>query len=669
MNRRALLYLSLIVLAGCKVGDNLRGGSVPLSAPGFAIRDGAHLGTGSNPDFFFLPPMVPDPSGSPNFNAGAFNPNLKPTVKICELVEATPAAVNTGPPVGGNCKTGGYALSVQINAPSLPDELYQYNWAVPVSPLGFYKIEVLVGAKSLGFADVQTADNSSKLKNVNTGDFVPLNNGRTLPIKVRIERYALCEVPGTGPCTSQVVDLSTGGTVSTTLPGGTAPSGVIIPPQGNAGQPVITVESCLDLNDRATDLPTFGKCVRITSDPPLPPAGLTTAATIFICDLSFPAGGGVASEAQEKRITLHRLDPGPIVTALPHVAGCPVNTASNASLSGLFKALAHGNWKSAGSQALGLLSPKPLYAFRRIDQGGGGRSDDFSDFQFALPAKMEKVAGDNQTGVPGAVLAIQPKVLVTDLGGEPVKGARVTFTPTDGSVLPTTPVITGVDGTAQVGWTLKSTPGANSLAASGRGLAGSDANGPRDGVDPFQPIQPPFDPATVGGAVTVLTGSQTFAATGAAGFDFGSGGWEFVVIPTTDVPDNFPAGDFGGTAGGVAAFGSSEGPCANLKSRIPAQSQWPLNTDILLRKTFSAPAGTITITVQIDNDVEVFLDHNQITEGFRTHEGCADVNPLVFTVPIGAGIHTLAIHGRDRGVESFIDVKVSFAPPAPSGGN
>ena len=36
-------------------------------------------------DFFFLPPMMPDPSGHSNFDDGAFNARLGPTVSICQL--------------------------------------------------------------------------------------------------------------------------------------------------------------------------------------------------------------------------------------------------------------------------------------------------------------------------------------------------------------------------------------------------------------------------------------------------------------------------------------------------------------------------------------------------------------------------------------------------------
>ena len=532
MIRRAIVFTSLLALAGCKMTDSFKPKSAaPPSAPAFAISDGAHLS--GNPDFFFLPPMVPDPSGSPNFDAGAFNPNLKPTVKICQVNGMTEAAVNAGSP-GADCKAGGYSLSGQASVQPA-DQLYQLDWKVPDSPVVFYKIAVWIGFKRLGFADVETANDASSLRNVNTGQFVPLKDGRTLPIKFRIENRAVCDPPGPGPspCTSATVDLAAGGTVQTTLPNSTGPSGITIPPQGGNSNPVtITIQTCPNLNDRAIDLPTFGSCVRITSDPPLPAAFNPPGATAFICDLNVPFGEGgvVLSHNQEHRITMHRLDgtgEGQTVKALPHTTGCPVGgVAASTSLGDFFHSLAHGQWKAAGAQAAALLGPTPLYAYRFLDQGGGGLTDGLSDFQFALPAKMLKFAGDNQTAPPGTTLPVDPTVLVSDLGDEPVRGARVTFTTGDGSVAPAM-FVTGIDGKAHAAWTIRGTAGSNSLQASGRGIGGVDPNnGPREGIDPFQPIQPAFPGGGASGPILLQTGSQTFSATGFAfidGFELESG--------------------------------------------------------------------------------------------------------------------------------------------------
>jgi alpha-tubulin suppressor-like RCC1 family protein len=440
----------------------------------------------------------------------------------------------------------------------LGDEQYQLNWTVPVSSNVFYRIMVHAGnvvtTKLLGIADVETASNASQLKNVNADQFVTLVDGQTLPIKFRIERYALCEVPGVGPCTSAVVNLAGGGTVTTTLPGGTAPSGVTVPPQSPTAPAVtITVQSCPSLNPRAIDLPVFGPCVRVTADPPLPPSGLTTAATVFVCDIgaSITIGGNVVSADQKERITLHRLDVdgfGQHVTALPHATACGGPTAAaGASVKGFFASLAHGRWKSASRHLLGLIGPKSLYAARRIDGGGGGDSEDFSDFQFALPAKMAVSGGDGQTALFGTRLPIDPAVVVTDLAGTPVANATVHFSTGNGSLSASSDT-TDVNGIASVHWTIKGTAGANSMVASGRGIAGGNVDGPRSIFDPFMPIQNAFDPGSDPipnplQPVLLHEGNRTFAATS--------------LVPSND---QLAVGDFHacviGTGGSTACWGS-----------------------------------------------------------------------------------------------------------------
>src|SRR2546427_12909 len=71
----------------------------PITGPAFLISDGAH--TSGNPDFFFLPPLVSSPIGTANYDAGKFNPRLRPFVEVCRL-QADPRVVPTT-----DCMTGG----------------------------------------------------------------------------------------------------------------------------------------------------------------------------------------------------------------------------------------------------------------------------------------------------------------------------------------------------------------------------------------------------------------------------------------------------------------------------------------------------------------------------------------------------------------------------------
>lgn len=587
MRRRVLLCLTLISLSACngdKIGQPI---SSPLAPPSRSISDGTFaLG---NPDFFFLPPMVKNPSSSPNWTAGGFNGTLHPLVHICEMSGTTEA---TATPTS--------VCSDLATTVSLTDEQYSVNWKVPSSSTIFYRLSVVVGKKVLGWADVETATNASQLKNVTTGEFVPLVDGRTLPVKFRIERYALCDVPGTGPCASSSVDLSSGGTVSTTVVADGRPAGITIPAGAGTTSTTITVQSCPDL---PLDSPLFGTCVRVTADPALPPSGFAAAATVFICDVNdVSVGTRVVDHAQAERITLHRLDPGVegfVITALPHAPACGEPVASTeGSMRGMLAALKHGSVGAAARELVSMLAPRPLYAARFIDQGGGGFTSELSDFQFALPSKMEVVsATDGQSGAPGSTLPLSPTVLVTDLAGTPVRGARIHFSTSTGSVANES-VLSDVNGTAGTPWTISTVSGSNVLNASARGIASPGNNGPRDTFDPFQPIQSAFDPGFDGVAqeVSVLTGSVTFTATGATPGDI-------IVFNDLEMFDDFAMGDpnnqklaqnlgsFTGTgprATGTSYFidgghGSAYPECLKETARsqigLAARAAWPSGQD------------------------------------------------------------------------------------------
>src|SRR4051812_25987469 len=245
MRRRVLLCLTLITMSACNGHDATQPGQAPGSSPNRTISDGNN--SNGNRDFFFLPPMVKNPSGTAFWDAGAFNGALHPVVDICDLSATTEA----GAAAAACHVTTSYAAALSGS------EQYGYEWKVPTdASVTFYRIAVRVGTKQLGFADVETGANGSQLKNVTTGEFVPLVDGRTLPIKFRIERYALCQSAAepNPPCASQAVDLGTGGTVSTVLPGTTEPTGIVIPAQGTGTPTVtVTVQGCTNLNPRATD--------------------------------------------------------------------------------------------------------------------------------------------------------------------------------------------------------------------------------------------------------------------------------------------------------------------------------------------------------------------------------------------------------------------------------
>jgi len=91
------------------------------------------------------------------------------------------------------------------------------------------------------------------------------------------------------------------------------------------------------------------------------------------------------------------------------------------------------------------------------------------------PTKIAGFAGNNQTGTAGGLVATKPSVIVTDANANPVAGFTVTFAPASGSGSVTgAAAVTDAAGVATVGsWRLGTTPGPQSLNASGSGLTGS----------------------------------------------------------------------------------------------------------------------------------------------------------------------------------------------------
>src|SRR5687767_73233 len=300
MYRRVLPYLTIAAVLACNA-ENSTQPPPPLSPSASpVISDGAH-GAG-NPDFFFVSPTVPNPKNLAVYGDNEFNASLLPLVTVCEL--DVPAVENDDAIQPGTpCKAGPPVASFQLTASNVDPvaEKYQVDWVVPVAAPVYYRIQVFVGSNRLGFADVKTGPTPQSLKGTSAANLITRVDGSDLPIKFRIEEFALCDTPGTGPCSSETVNLTTGGTVSTTFDGDDAPTGVDIQPASGAGNTTITIEECIDLNPRVTDLPTYGRCARVTADPPLT-APLAQAAVVFICNAVDDIGTSL-SPAQRSRVS------------------------------------------------------------------------------------------------------------------------------------------------------------------------------------------------------------------------------------------------------------------------------------------------------------------------------------------------------------------------------
>jgi hypothetical protein len=674
MHLRRLAWLPVAALAACSGSDTTR----PNSVPSFTISDGAHRQSindpNGNPDFFFLPTMVPNPINDPNFNPDDFNPKLSPTVEICNLPGTRESDIGIDTP----CRTDAGAYFTSFGATvNVGLQRYSASWTVPVSNDVFYRLRVKVGEVSLGFADVETVSNPSLLRAVNTDQFVGQQDGSSLPIRFRIEIGALCTPAGLRPCDSSTLELANGGTVSISTDNGRTSSGVTLPAQSQSRQRTLTVQKCADgdLNPRVTDLPTFGSCITVKSTPALGAAlDNNNPAIVQVCDLagSF-SGAGLYSHAQEDRVTLHRLD-GSAIRALPHTAGCAEFTGQlTPGIGSVLAELAHGHFKAAGGTLMALLAPTPLYARRRINLGGGGATAEFSDFQFALPAKMDFYQGNGQTAPYSSTLPTDPGVRVTDLGGDPVARATVHFGTTDGSV-GSASFTTAADGIAKTSWTLGAALGSQHMTASGRGIAGGNLDGPRCSFDPFQPIQlspnpPEFGqgPCTpdgpVGTPVLLQEGTRVFSAS--AILPFGASGYSYKVVSSnTASPSGWQLSSFNeaanGFVAGAAPFASTGSPCFY----VPATT-WTARTDILVRRTFTlASAQSIQVRVAVDNNiVAIYLNGVLMSGGPTSHTGCAVPNAAdnsVFTGTGAAGTNLITVRAHDQGgTGSFLDVRVS----------
>ncbi|MFL5401528.1 MAG: cadherin-like domain-containing protein [Gemmatimonadales bacterium] len=87
--------------------------------------------------------------------------------------------------------------------------------------------------------------------------------------------------------------------------------------------------------------------------------------------------------------------------------------------------------------------------------------------------RIEPLAGDNQSGVVGAMLSLPLAVKVTSDSGGPVEGVTVSWAAANGGSVSASTSTTNAQGLAQVLRTLGSTPGAYATQAEAAGLSGS----------------------------------------------------------------------------------------------------------------------------------------------------------------------------------------------------
>jgi hypothetical protein len=399
MRRHGLAVAVTVALVACTKDQ-------PLQAPprpSYMISDAAHAGTHH---FFFLPPLVPDPSAF--FQAGAFDPSLSPTVEVCRLHD-DPGAVP-----GTDCQldTHGHAVLVFGPVPmtlDLAGQQYTRNWDTSsptlLDPSGFFRI-IVRGAPAtgrLGFVDVDPV--SGGVKNVRTGDVVQFQDGRTLPIKVRIEQGA------TNPDhVDQVVgNVATIVTTNTGFAGASFPDNWL--PQGavNAGITAVLLSIERIPVGAGTNDPTcfqsgrvgYEGCYRFRTDPDLHQFGTFTNPVIVGVCIQRPD-----FVRTDEPVEMYRQEEGvpePALVELPSAAapfltcnGFMPTQVGSLRAGGLF-GLARAGWNAIGREITSLVMPRPLYA---VDLGAGGSTDGMSRFGW-LHTPFPPPTLINCTGDPG----------------------------------------------------------------------------------------------------------------------------------------------------------------------------------------------------------------------------------------------------------------------------
>jgi hypothetical protein len=134
-------------------------------------------------------------------------------------------------------------------------------------------------------------------------------------------------------------------------------------------------------------------------------------------------------------------------------------------------------------------------------------------------------------------------------------------------------------------------------------------------------------------------------------------GWRAHVVDFDGIP-SFAAPGFDDGAWVSASAPFSSGGCG-----YGGASNWPLGTDLLLRRVIFVPLPcSLRCSAAIDNDVRMFLDGVPLG-GWSVFEGCDSSFRYQAVVDVASpGFHLLAVRARDRGVASYLDVAVEARP-------
>jgi len=336
------------------------------------IQDANHLD--GNAFFVWLPPLLQQQAPAEQ----VFSEQLQPTVTISNLCSG--AVIRT---LSGS--------EVQIS-----DAKYLVNWHTADDNLDAsctYRIVVQTGSRQLGTADVDVVDNGRELKNVDTDQFIPLLDDRTLPIKFYIGVGSQCQRVDSD-CGEGTAQPDQNTTIVTTH----GQAGVFIP-AGAVDQPVTIIIESADDRPCITGLlqPVFSgnlgavgnSCYDIHTDPPLTEinaAGkFNTNVTVGMC-----AQTGSLDHATRDLLQIFQLHIGadPAIRALNNTRAPFLSCdPSSPQFLGSRRSKLGNLVATLGS----LFVPRPLFArtTAALDLGAGGQTDMFSRFTWGLPSVLD----------------------------------------------------------------------------------------------------------------------------------------------------------------------------------------------------------------------------------------------------------------------------------------
>lgn len=485
--RRWTSLLGVLVLAACH--DAAAPKVLTPPDPSKLIVDGAH--NNGNDDVFFLPPLVADPTGQPGFG-DAVQPGLPVTIKIACWQTAQPPYAPS-------------ACTPQTFTPSMvkftTDGFYMVNWDTKspgVDPGDVFRIQVLVGSKMIAFADVFMVPNANP-KNIATQGDIPLPDGRTLPIKVRIEQGWNCDNrTNKAACVTQVV--STTSTTPTLVTSGTAAA--LFQPGTFAQDVIVTIQDATQTlqsqnktcqnpgtTGTLTTMLVSSECVHFTIDPVIPiqkPVQVAVCVEIPHHDPSDPLLNSeqlIKYDDNEQVFFLRNVPPP--ITCPPE----PTTTTTSAiQSSGGALGYAVGALRSVGRALKQFVSVTPAYALHLgiggeigLDNGG------FSYISVGRAMTIAASTGDQQSAPAGQSVdgptvtistlhqGVAPSGQIAQIVGVPGQQVKCEILTGggsfDGGVGSPTVVVTGTDGVAHCPrWILGITPGPNTMQAVALGI-------------------------------------------------------------------------------------------------------------------------------------------------------------------------------------------------------